>query len=75
MQVADCLYGRGDELMQIPYTNYLLDLPVATTIGSRTSAVVSESLKNSALRIYPMDESETDQLVIKALVLRNTYLS
>ncbi|KAG9311858.1 hypothetical protein JVU11DRAFT_8110 [Chiua virens] len=43
----------------------------AATVGSRPSSVASESLsvKNNTFRIYPADESETDRLVTRALVL------
>ncbi|KAI0070651.1 hypothetical protein K474DRAFT_1693732 [Panus rudis PR-1116 ss-1] len=55
--------------IQVPHTNYPLDSSVAATIGSRPSSVTSESLKVNTFRIYPADESETDRLVTKALVL------
>lgn len=53
----------------VPHHNYGLDSSVAATIGSGPSSVNSDSLKNNTFRIYPSDESETDQLVTKALVL------
>lgn len=58
-----------DSTIQIPHHNYPLDSSVAATIGSRPSSVASDSLKNNTFRIYPNDESETDRLVTKALVL------
>ncbi|EMD34634.1 hypothetical protein CERSUDRAFT_116810 [Gelatoporia subvermispora B] len=58
-----------DDQMQIPHHNYALDSSVAATIGSGPSSVASEALKNNTFRIYPADESETDRLVTKALVL------
>ncbi|KZT18925.1 hypothetical protein NEOLEDRAFT_1183832 [Neolentinus lepideus HHB14362 ss-1] len=60
--------NQGDQ-MDVPHTNYALDSSVAATIGSGPSSVASESLKSSTFRIYPNDESETEQLVTKALVL------
>ncbi|OCH86016.1 hypothetical protein OBBRIDRAFT_783955 [Obba rivulosa] len=59
----------GGEQMQIPHHNYPLDSSVAATIGSGPSSVTSEALKSNTFRIYPTDESETDRLVTKALVL------
>ncbi|KAG5653852.1 hypothetical protein H0H81_009931 [Sphagnurus paluster] len=53
----------------VPHTNYGIDSSVAATIGSGPSSVSSEILKNNSFRIYPSDESETDRLVTKALVL------
>lgn len=58
----------GDE-PQVPHHNYALDSSVAATIGSGPSSVASEVLKSNTFRIYPIDESETDRLVTKALVL------
>ncbi|TFK49239.1 hypothetical protein OE88DRAFT_1662672 [Heliocybe sulcata] len=60
--------NQGDQ-MDVPHTNYPLDSSVAATIGSGPSSVASESLKSNTFRIYPNDESETDQLITKALVL------
>ncbi|EPQ53749.1 hypothetical protein GLOTRDRAFT_122261 [Gloeophyllum trabeum ATCC 11539] len=60
--------NQGDQ-MTVPHTNYALDSSVAATIGSGPSSVASESLKSNTFRIYPNDESETDQLITKALVL------
>lgn len=55
--------------VHVPHTNYGLDSSVAATIGSGPSSVTSEALKNNIFKIYPTDESETDRLVTKALVL------
>ncbi|KAJ3561102.1 hypothetical protein NP233_g10405 [Leucocoprinus birnbaumii] len=55
--------------VHVPHTNYGLDSSVAATIGSGPSSVSSEVLKNNSFKIYPADESETDRLVTKALVL------
>ena len=55
--------------IQVPHTNYGIDSSVAATIGSRPSSVASDTLKNNNFRICPNDESETDRLVTKALVL------
>ncbi|KAK7685054.1 hypothetical protein QCA50_011891 [Cerrena zonata] len=60
---------RDDEQMQIPHHQYPIDSSVAATVGSRPSSIASESLKVNTFRIYPNDESETDRLVTKALVL------
>lgn len=60
--------GATSEL-EVPHHNYGLDSSVAATIGSGPSSVASENLKNNTFRIYPTDESETDGLVTKALVL------
>ncbi|KAG2068579.1 transport protein [Suillus decipiens] len=60
--------GATPEL-EVPHHNYGLDSSVAATIGSGPSSVASENLKNNTFRIYPSDESETDGLVTKALVL------
>ncbi|KAH9849003.1 hypothetical protein C2E23DRAFT_841396 [Lenzites betulinus] len=58
-----------DDNIRVPHHNYALDSSVAATIGSRPSSVASETLKDNTFRIYPTDESETDRLVTKALVL------
>ena len=58
-----------DQQMDVPHHQYPIDSSVAATIGSRPSSVASESLKVNNFRIYPSDESETDRLVTKALVL------
>ncbi|KAF5344633.1 hypothetical protein D9756_011231 [Leucocoprinus leucothites] len=55
--------------VHVPHTNYGLDSSVAATMGSGPSSVSSEVLKNNNFKIYPADESETDRLVTKALVL------
>jgi protein transport protein SEC31 len=55
--------------IQVPHYNYGLDSSVAATIGSGPSSVTSETLKNHTFHIYPSDESQTDHLVTKALVL------
>lgn len=57
--------------MVVPHTNYGIDSSVAATVGSGPSSVVSENLsvKNNTFRIYPTDESETDRLITRALVL------
>src|SRR5262245_2820961 len=53
----------------IPHHNYSLDSSVAATIGSGPSSVVSDSFKNNVFKIHPNDESETNRLVTKALLL------
>ena len=53
----------------VPHTNYGIDSSVAATIGSRPSSAASDTLKNNTFHIYPADESETDRLVTKALVV------
>lgn len=58
-----------DDNIRVPHHNYPLDSSVAATIGSRPSSVTSETLKDNTFRIYPSDESDTDRLVTKALVL------
>ncbi|KAH9932332.1 uncharacterized protein B0H18DRAFT_1137560 [Fomitopsis serialis] len=60
---------RNDDQIQIPHRNYGLDSSVAATIGSGPSSVASEALQSNTFKIYPPDESETDRLVTKALVL------
>lgn len=59
----------GSHPVHVPHTNYGLDSSVAATIGSGPSSVTSEILKNNSFKIYPAEESETDRLVTKALVL------
>ena len=59
----------NDTHIRVPHTNYGIDSSVAATIGSRPSSVASDTLKNNTFRICPNDESETDRLVTKALVL------
>jgi protein transport protein SEC31 len=53
----------------VPHMNYGVDSSVAATIGSGPSSVSSEPSKDPTFRIYPTDESDTDRLVTKALVL------
>jgi protein transport protein SEC31 len=53
----------------VPHTNYAIDSSVAATIGSRPSSAASDTLKCNNFYIYPEDESETDRLVTKALVV------
>ena len=53
----------------VPHTNYGIDSSVAATIGSRPSSAASDTLKSNTFLIYPADESETDRLVTKALVV------
>ncbi|KAF6753615.1 hypothetical protein DFP72DRAFT_1010406 [Ephemerocybe angulata] len=53
----------------VPHTDYGIDASVAATIGSGPSSVASEVIRNNTFKIYPADESETDRLVTKALVL------
>ena len=59
----------NDAHIRVPHTNYGIDSSVAATVGSRPSSVASDTLKNNTFRICPNDESETDRLVTKALVL------
>lgn len=65
------MVANDTQTMVVPHTNYGIDSSVAATIGSGPSSVASESLsvKNNTFRIYPSDESETDRLVTRALVL------
>ena len=60
--------GTASEL-EVPHHNYGASSSVAATIGSGPSSIASENLKNNTFKIYPSDESETDGLVTKALVL------
>lgn len=60
---------EDDAQMQVPHHNYALDSSVAATVGSRPSSVASDTLRNNTFKIYPSDESDTDRLVTKALVL------
>ena len=55
--------------MQVVHHNYPLNSSVAATVGSRPSSVASDALRNNTFKIYPNDESDTDRLVTKALVL------
>ena len=59
----------NDAHIQVPHTNYGVDSSVAATVGSHPSSVASDTIKSNTFRIYPNDESETDRLVTKALVL------
>ena len=55
--------------VHVPHTNYGIDSSVAATAGSRPSSVTSETIKSNAFKIYPSEESDTDRLLTKALVL------
>ncbi|KAK0477770.1 hypothetical protein IW261DRAFT_1551835 [Armillaria novae-zelandiae] len=69
---APSLFGDDGESVppiDVPHTNYGIDSSVAATIGSGPSSVTSETSKSNTFKIYPADESETDRLVTKALVL------
>ena len=59
----------GSRQVLVPHHNYGIDSSVAATVGSGPSSVTSENMKSNNFRIYPSDESETDRLVTKALVL------
>ncbi|KAF5370333.1 hypothetical protein D9758_007002 [Tetrapyrgos nigripes] len=61
-------HGSGQQVL-VPHMNYGLDSSVAATIGSRPSSAASSAIKNNTFRIYPSDESETERLVTKALVV------
>ncbi|KAJ3833480.1 hypothetical protein F5878DRAFT_728797 [Lentinula raphanica] len=64
--------GGGNGFAQrvlVPHTNYAVDSSVAATIGSRPSSIASEVTKSNTFKIYPADESDTERLVTKALVL------
>ena len=63
--------ANDTQTMVVPHTNYGIDSSVAATVGSGPSSIASESLsvKNNTFRIYPTDESETDRLITRALVL------
>lgn len=61
--------GTNPHTVHVPHLNYPMDSSVAATIGSRASSVSSEIMKNNMFKIYPANESETDRLVTKALVL------
>lgn len=61
--------STADDAQVVPHTNYGLDSSVAATIGSGPSSVASDTLKGNTFTIYPEDESETDQLITKALVV------
>ena len=68
-------HANDTRTMVVPHTNYGIDSSVAATIGSGPSSVASEclSVKNNTFRIYPADESETDRLITRALVLGDFY--
>ena len=55
--------------IHVPHTNYRLDSSVAATIGSGPSSVTSEIIRTNSFKIYPPNESETDRLVTKAILL------
>ncbi|KAF8631103.1 hypothetical protein AX17_005148 [Amanita inopinata Kibby_2008] len=59
----------GPHSVVVPHMNYGVDSSVAATIGSGPPSVTSEIMKSNMFKIYPADESETDRLVTKALVL------
>ncbi|KAF8270128.1 hypothetical protein EI94DRAFT_1572288 [Lactarius quietus] len=61
--------STSEDTPVVPHMNYGVDSSVAATIGSRPSSAASDTLKTNTFRIYPADESETDRLVTKALVL------
>ncbi|KAI0062781.1 hypothetical protein BV25DRAFT_1991321 [Artomyces pyxidatus] len=61
--------GQSADDQVVPHTNYGIDSSVAATVGSGPSSVTSETLKSNTFRIYPADESETDRLVTKAVVV------
>ncbi len=62
--------SASDDVPVIPHTSYGVDSSVAATVGSRpSSAAASDTLKSHTFRIYPADESDTDRLVTKALVV------
>lgn len=61
--------SANEDVQVVPHTNYGVDSSVAATVGSRPSSAASDSLKSHTFRIYPADESETDRLVTKALVV------
>ncbi|KAK0191818.1 hypothetical protein F5146DRAFT_1037270 [Armillaria mellea] len=63
------LSGESVPPIDVPHTNYGIDSSVAATIGSGPSSVTSETSKSNTFKIYPADDSETDCLVTKALVL------
>lgn len=55
--------------MDVPHSMVPKDSSVAATIGSRASSVVSDNMKSNTFKIYPVDESEVDRLITRALVL------
>jgi protein transport protein SEC31 len=66
---ADFFNAISQGNVLVPHTNYGVDSSVAATMGSGPSSVLSEPTNSPTFRIYPIDESETDRLVTKALVL------
>jgi len=62
-------YSTVGVAVDVPHAIYGLDSSVAATIGSGPSSVTSESLKNTGFKIYPLEESEADKLVTKAIVM------
>jgi len=61
--------STNEAVQVVPHTNYGIDSSVAATIGSRPSSAASDTPKSNTFHIYPADESETDRLVTKALVV------
>jgi protein transport protein SEC31 len=61
--------STNEAIPVVPHTNYGIDSSVAATIGSRPSSAASDTLKSYIFHIYPADESETDRLVTKSLVV------
>jgi len=62
-------YSTVGVAVDVPHAIYGLDSSVAATIGSGPSSVTSDSLKNTGFKIYPVEESEADKLVTKAIVM------
>ena len=58
------------ENIVVPHINPTTESSVAATIGSPgPSSVTSEAIKSNTFKIYPSEESESDRLITKALVL------
>jgi len=55
--------------VRVPHYSLRGDSSAAATIGSGPPSVVSEAVRQNTFKIYPSDESETDRLLTKALVL------
>ncbi|KAH7100125.1 hypothetical protein BKA62DRAFT_640384 [Auriculariales sp. MPI-PUGE-AT-0066] len=55
--------------VRIPHYSLRGDSSAAATIGSGPPSVISEAVKQNTFKIYPTEESETDRLLTKALVL------
>ncbi|KAJ9091705.1 hypothetical protein QFC19_008996 [Naganishia cerealis] len=55
--------------MTVPHQEHGKDSSVAATMGSRSSSVISDTLKSNTFKIYPTDESEVDRLITRALVV------